>query len=55
MLVLSAFTVAMAALAAAAPPPKKSKNQFTIRPIDQQDKCLDVQPEEGEDVGYALM
>lgn len=55
MLCLSVLTFAMAALVSAAPPPKKNKNQFTIRPIAQQDLCLDVEPASGESVGYALV
>lgn len=55
MLCLSVLTFVMAALVSAAPPPKKDKNQFTIRPIAQQDKCLDVEPAPGESVGYALV
>lgn len=55
MLCLSVLTITMAALVSAAPPPKKDKNQFTIRPISQQDKCLDVEPVAGESVGYALV
>lgn len=55
MLCLSVLTFTMAALVSAAPPPKKDKNQFTIRPITQQDKCLDVEPASGETVGYALV